>query len=590
MLPPAILVVWAACLQGPAAAPPRDAPPVTRASATVTGTVVADDLEARPVRRARVMLTGETTDGRTIVSDERGRFTFADLPPGRFNVSVSKEGWVTTAYGAKRPLRPGTAVLLSPGQRVDLQIRLVRGAVITGVLLDNTGQPAVGTTVRAMRYAMQNGERRLVPGRSSAATDDKGEYRIYGLAPGDYVVGASWRPAFLGTQSSELQLTTEIDVRDARADGRRVPPPPQTIALASTFYPGTAMPAQAAVLSIRSGEERSGVDFTLQLVGTARVDGTIVLPGVGTLPPGIGVSLMATGQPIFPGIPFDGFRRTALAPDGTFSFSDISPGRYTLLARALLPADVVSTVTTAGPQIYWASTELSVDGDNLSGLLLTLTPGLTVKGRVRFEGSLPPPSDLGTIRVMLQAVQNGDAVSSTPSAAKVDAAGQFVLTGIIPGRYRLVASLPGSGKAGGWNVKSALIDGGDALDAPIDIQPFQTQATAEIAFSDHVAQLSGHLQHALGGAAPEYSIVVFPTDQALWTPHSRRIQSVRPAVDGGFAFVNLPPGEYRLVAVDDIEPGQWDDPSILQQLMPSSMTLSIADGQAKVQDVKVGGG
>ena len=103
---------------------------------------------------------------------------------------------MTTAYGAKRPLRPGTAVLLSPGQRVDLQIRLVRGAVITGVLLDNTGQPAVGTTVRAMRYAMQNGERRLVPGRSSAATDDKGEYRIYGLAPGDYVVGASWRPDF----------------------------------------------------------------------------------------------------------------------------------------------------------------------------------------------------------------------------------------------------------------------------------------------------------------------------------------------------------------------------------------------------------
>ena len=171
----------------------------------------------------------------------------------------------------------------------------------------------------------------------------------------------------------------------------------------------------------------------------------------GHLPPGIGVSLMATGQPIFPGIPFDGFRRTALAPDGTFSFSDISPGRYTLLARALLPADVVSTVTTAGPQIYWASTELSVDGDNLSGLLLTLTPGLTVKGRVRFEGTLPPPSDLGTIRVMLQAVQNGDAVSSTPSAAKVDAAGQFVLTGITPGRYRLVAST--SGQRQGWRLE-----------------------------------------------------------------------------------------------------------------------------------------
>ena len=264
------------------------------------------------------------------------------------------------------------------------------------------------------------------------------------------------------------------------------------------------MPAQAAVLSIRSGEERSGVDFTLQVVPTARVEGTVALPGAGNLPGGVTVSLMATGQPIFPGIPFDGFRKTTIAPDGTFTFSDISPGRYTLLARAALPADISGAVAGAGPQIYWASTDLSVDGDNLSGLLLSLAPGLTVTGHVRFDGTLTPPRDLGSIRVTLQPAQNGDAVSAGPSAVRVDAAGQFTLTGITPGRYRLTATLPGSGRPGGWNLRSASINGTDALDSPVDIQPSQTQMAAEIGFSDHVSQLSGHLQNATGGAAPEY--------------------------------------------------------------------------------------
>ncbi|HEY7056342.1 MAG TPA: carboxypeptidase regulatory-like domain-containing protein, partial [Vicinamibacterales bacterium] len=167
--------------QAAAQAPPRDARVDVRQTAAIAGVVVADDLEARPVRHARVTLNGDSTTGLTTVTDDRGRFAFSQLRAGRFTLSAAKDGWVTTAYGAKRALHPGTAVVVASGQRVDLRMRLVHGAVITGVVLDHTGQPSVGTTVRAMRYAMRNGERRLVPLRSSAATDDRGEYRIYGL-------------------------------------------------------------------------------------------------------------------------------------------------------------------------------------------------------------------------------------------------------------------------------------------------------------------------------------------------------------------------------------------------------------------------
>ena len=96
----------------------------------------------------------------------------------------------------------------------------------------------------------------------------------------------------------------------------------------------------------------------------------------------------------------------------------------------------------------------------MSGLLLALAPGMTVAGQIRFDGmALQPPADLSSIRVTLQPAQTGDAVSVAPGGAKVDASGRFVLTGVTPGRYRLAASFPGSGRPNGWNVRNALVVG-----------------------------------------------------------------------------------------------------------------------------------
>jgi len=576
-------------LQGAPQAPARDPRMDAVANAAITGIVVADDQEARPVRHARVILIGDAIDGLTTVTDEGGRFTFANLPSGRFIVTASKDGWIATTYGSKQPEHAGTAILAKAGQRSDVRIRLAHGAVIAGTLVDPTGQPSIGTTVRAIRYLLRNGERRAGSSRASAITDDRGEYRIYGLPPGDYIVGASWRPAFLGAQGQELRLTTDVDVRDARAPTRAAEVPPQTVALASTFYPGTTAPALAAVLRLAKGEERDGVDMALQIVPTSHVDGTIVLPSSGVLLPGMKVSLMATGQVAFPGLPFDGYRTAAIAPDGSFAFADVLPGRYTVLARTRVPAE---PATPRGqPQILWASADISVDGDNVSGLVLALAPGMTIAGQIQFDGtSLTPPTDRSAVRVTLQPVLSGDAVSVLPAGATVDANGHFVLTGVTPGRYRLSASFPGSGKPDGWNVRSAVVGTVDAFDTPFDVQPNQNIGNAVITFSDHVSQLAGRLQDPTGAGAPGYSVIIFPADQSLWTAESRRIQSVRPSIDGAFRFGNLPPGDYRLAAVDDIEPGQWDDPAILQQLLSTSMPLSIADGERKLQNVQVGGG
>ncbi len=101
-------------------APPRDlaGAPVALGTGVISGSVVLEG-GATPVRRARVTLTGaELRGGRSVMTDDLGRFTFQALPAGRFTMTASKPGFVAGAYGAKRPGRPGTPIQLADGQKI----------------------------------------------------------------------------------------------------------------------------------------------------------------------------------------------------------------------------------------------------------------------------------------------------------------------------------------------------------------------------------------------------------------------------------------------------------------------------------------
>jgi hypothetical protein len=564
---------------------PRDVRAHADNTASIAGVVVADDAESRPVRHARVTLRSPDANvDVTTVTGTDGQFVFTGLPSGRFSVSVSKDGWLTTAYGANRPLRAGTAVPVGSGQTARIVVRMVHGAAITGEVQDASGYPAVGATVRAMRVAIINGQRRLDVNGSLAVADDRGVYRIYGLPPGNYVIGASWRPAYFGSQGSELHLTTDLDVREALAStpsSASAPRAHRAAALASTFYPGTTVPKQAAIVSLNAAEERAGVDFTLQIVPTAHVEGTVSSPGNAALS-GAVVSLMATDQVAFPGVPFDGYRTASIQDDGSFAFSDVVPGQYTLFARAQVPD------ATGVSRTMWSSMDVLVDGDDMSGLALALAPCLSITGQLRFAGKdLRPPADLKAVRVTLLPVQTDTTATAVPGGATVDSGGRFTFSGITPGRYTFGATMPGLGSPGGWTLGSALVNGLDALDVPFTVAPNGNIADVIVTFTDRVAQLTGALRSGDGGPAADYSIVLFPTSSSLWLQRSRRIQTVRPSADGAFAFRNVPPGEYYLAAPEDVEAGAAFDPAFLQQLVPSSMKLAIGEGEHKVQEIRI---
>jgi hypothetical protein len=208
---------------------------------------------------------------------------------------------------------------------------------------------------------------------------------------------------------------------------------------------------------------------------------------------------------------------------------------------------------------------------------------------VQFDGTrVKPPADLTSIRVGAEPVQPVGGVTLAPAIAPVDRDGRFVVSGLTPGRYRLNASFPGTGRPGGWVLRSAEVNGADTLDLPVLVRPNQHIGGAVITFTDHPAQLVGTLQDA-AGAATEYTIVLFPSEPALWLPRSRRIQAVRPSADGGYKFPTLAAGDYYVAAIDDVETGEWFDPAFLQRLLPSALKVTIASGELKVHDIRLAG-
>jgi protocatechuate 3,4-dioxygenase beta subunit len=576
-----ILALALVALPDTSVAQGRDRAAAATGTASISGRVLTDSQPPRPIRRAVVTLnSGDRTVGRTVVSDDEGRFALTGLPAGRYTLNASKRGWVTMAYGARTSNRPGRAIPIADGERATATIVLPRAAVITGVVLDAAGQPLEGIAMRAMRYGYNpnSGERSLNTVGFTGA-DERGVYRIYGLAAGEYYVSAvsgSFQP-----ESNDLHLTTDVDVQEAmRAvqagpSGPAADVPQRNVGFAPVFYPGTTSVAQATLVSLRAGEERAGVDFTIQYVATAHVSGSVQGPDG----PATSAQLMLFNtNPSNPDQGFMSTRNARVAADGSFDFPDITPGPYTLTARLARPGPGGAS---APPQLLSGSADIEVQGEDVGGVSVVIQEGLTVSGRVVADGTAPPPS-LGALRATLSPQMSGNTVTITNGSTTTSPDGRFTMTGVSPGRYRLTVVTPPP-----WTMRSSMIGGQDSKDVAVEIR--QSVADAVITLTDRKSQLSGRIQAPPGGSA-ECFVILFPENRTLWAAGARRILAAPSSSDGTFSFPTVLPGDYLIAAVDDVEQGEWWDPAFLQRLVPASMKISIAEGEKKVQDVKIGGG
>jgi len=207
----------------------RDRPDKPTGTATLRGRVVGGE-GGGPLRRAVVRLQGqEVREGKMTTTDEQGRWELKDLPAGRFTLTATKAGYVTLQYGQRRPFEQGRPLDIQDNQTLNnVNFNLPRGSVIAGRINDEFGEPVADASVMALRYRYFNGQRRLIPAGRWSQSDDGGNFRIYGLAPGDYYLSATLRDLmFFGVGESTSRS-----------------------GYAATYFPGTPSEQQAEKVSV----------------------------------------------------------------------------------------------------------------------------------------------------------------------------------------------------------------------------------------------------------------------------------------------------------------------------------------------------
>src|SRR5207253_2182586 len=140
------------------------------------------------------------------VSESDGTFTFRNLDPGRYTMYASKNGFANQSYGSRgAAMGTGSTITLSPGQSLkDISFALTPHGVVTGRVIDDDGEPMSGVSIQVLRSMFRNGKRQTVP-MNQASTNDLGEYRMFGLAPGRYFVMAKFIPrGMMGDAGADL--------------------------------------------------------------------------------------------------------------------------------------------------------------------------------------------------------------------------------------------------------------------------------------------------------------------------------------------------------------------------------------------------
>ena len=534
-----------------------------------------------PVRRAQIRILGPDIGSKSAMTDGEGRYEFRDLPAGRFNMTATKAGYVTIQYGQTRPFETGRPIDLAEGQLMDkADFSMPRGSAISGRLVDEFGDPIADALVSAMRSAWAGGRRRLQSTGRTAQTNDLGQFRIYGLSPGDYYVSATFRGADI--MAMEINMSA---LAGGGASGGPTGSVPNS-GYAATYFPGTQNGAEAQKITLGVGQEAQNTDFALLPVKLAKITGTVISsegkPVEGSMinaaprnSEGAGMMMMS------------GSGRSD--KNGNFTISNVSPGEYTLQTRAVQimtsgGGDNMMFTARVGVGMDGGESEtgtlpVTVNGEDLSNVVIVTSKGATATGHLTFEGGAKPTT-LTNIRVTASPVDMDGPMVAFAGPGSVKADGTFELKGLSGTRIVRVASLPA-----GWTLKSVRVNGNDITDSGMDFKAGESVTGVDVVLTSKLTEVNGTVK-AGSSPAKDYTLVVFSDEPQKWSvPNSRYVAGVRPDQEGRFQIKNLPPGGYLAIAVDYLAQGEWNDPDVLERLKAKATSFSLDEGQTKTLDL-----
>ena len=508
-------------------------------AASLEGSVV-NKITGAPVKHAHVMyikVPGSASFPLSTDTDADGRFSVG-LEPGSYRLWVERPGFIHQAYGAETPEGTGTLLTVAAGQQIrDVNLRLVPLGAIAGHVLDDDGDPIQGAGIQVLRYSFATGKRQLIT-VLGVGTNDRGEYRAYGLPAGRYFLMATLRGSPISRPPEAEALLPEVQQ-----------------SYAAVYYPGVLDVASSSQISLPEGGEISDADFHVQKTGAVTVRGRLFSPvqdfAGSRLQVTLGHSDRNTASFLNP------ITATVDEATGRFEFHGISPGSYLLIASQLHDGHLLSGRL---------SIEVSA-GNNPQTVNLSLASSFDIIGNVEIEGGSAAKIPPMTIQLT---EPEGLAFGRQPSA-KVGPDGSFRLPGLVPGIWDFTLNpLPENL----W-IKTATLGEVDVLSGQFSVSS-ATRAPLRIVLAGNGAQISGSVTQ---NGQPGHAIVVLVPAASESQGLVQMYRTTTTQENGSFLLKGIRPGAYKLFAFQDVEPFAWLDPDFLKPVEALGEAISVSEGE-----------
>ena len=515
-----LVAVTFLCVPASAQSSPPEKTPDEPQTGTISGKIVNENGQPMAGAAAMVREVNSLASGRTTVTDIDGAFKVNNLGRGLYVVSATAPAYTSAQVD---PTAPMTYYRI--GDSVNLQ--LTRGGVITGTITNAQGEPVISARVRATMIRDAKGQRPSMPSFGpDQSTDDRGIYRLYGLAPGTYLVSAG---GFSPFQTGQLN-PYETDI--------------------PTYAP-SATRDNAAEVSVRAGEE-SNVDIRYRGDSGHTISGTVKTGNNNSA----NVTLLPARNLIMPmGTVFQGPGARG------FAFSGLNDGEYDLVAQEFVQ---VPNQTGMPMMLVSEPKRVVVKGASVSGIELVARPLSSISGRIVLETSKVPecqgkrqPLLSETLVQLRRPERDAEKEGFTylrlfGSSGSPDSSGAFVMRNVSAGKYQFDPKF----YARYWYLQSVTVSAAPAtvhksqtsrVDAAANwtvLKPEEQLTNLTITLAEGAASVRGKL--TANEPPPGMTLFMVPAEQDK-AADVLRFFITEIAADGTFALNNLPPGRYWLL-------------------------------------------
>jgi hypothetical protein len=526
-----------------------------------------------PLSKAAVELRTDDNDASlvsSIMTGDDGRFVFQNVRPGRYRLTVQRQGYV----------RPARSITVAAGRQMpDIELPMTPAGAIYGIVYDNNGEPLGNVEVQALKASYPEGQRVLTTVQS-VRTNDLGEYRLFWLAPGRYYVVAIHSKVRGIRQMLGLMMmagpgrffvgsSTNVDPAIPLSNPPfNQPEPAQSDRYVPVYFPGTIDEQNASTVSLRPGADTGGVNITITPVRARHVRGVIIDGSTGK-PDRYG-SLTLSSE-------LDNLTRDQLAVDRDGASFDIP----------LLPGTQTITATAAGGTGYATVQVGDVDIENLT---ITTMPNINLPGRVVVEGDSRNGAALAQLHISLCAVRHRGPETGCLFSYSVPLPDGSITVDGSPGDYRVNVApilnvtrpsplrMP-SGLQDAY-VKSIRLGSIDVLNGGLHIERAPGMPL-EIIVGTRPGAIEGAVLNDRQQAAGDITVALIPNVRV----RTELYKSAATDLSGHFRFDRVPPGNYRIFAWSEVDNGDWYNPDFMRNYESQGTPILVEEGSK--QEVQV---